>query len=73
MEITTLIDSKYLKGNLSNDFVSSILKNKPKKKIESELFLERPSVFIILLLIVILYTENYVAALFKLFIRKFNS
>ena len=73
LEITTLIDSKYLKGNLSNDFVSSILKNKPKKKIESELFLERPSVFIILLLIVILYTENYVAALFKIFIRKFSS
>ena len=73
LEITTLIDSKYFKGNLSNDFVNSILKNKPKKKIESELFLERPSVFIILLLIVILYTENYVAALFKIFIRKFSS
>ncbi len=58
---------KFIKGDISNTFVKTILKNKPQKKIKSELLLERPSVFIILLLIVLLYTENYIATFFKRF------
>ena len=73
LEISTQINAKYLKGDLSNDFISSILKYKPKKKISTDLFLERPSIFIILLLIIFLYTESYLAALCKILIRKFNS
>lgn len=63
--ITSQINAKYFKGDFSNSFIKNILKNKPKKKIQSELFLERPSIFIILLLIFILYTENYLALFFK--------
>ena len=64
------INAKYLKGDLTNNFVKSILKNKPKKKIESELPLEKPSIFIILLLLVFLYTEKYLFTLFRKFFHK---
>ena len=63
--ITLQINAKYFKGDFSTEFIKSILKNKPKKKIQSELFLERPSVFLILLLIFILYTEKKLIAFFK--------
>ena len=63
--ITSQINAKYFKGDFSTKFIKSILKNKPKKKIQSELFLERPSVFLILLLIFILYTEKKLIAFFK--------
>lgn len=63
--ITSQINAKYFKGDFSTEFIKSILKNKPKKKIQSELFLERPSVFLILLLIFILYTEKKLIAFFK--------
>ena len=63
--ITSQINAKYFKGDFSTEFIKSILKNKPKKKIQSELFLERPSVFLILLLIFILYTEKKLTAFLK--------
>ena len=63
--ITLQINAKYFKGDFSTEFIKSILKNKPKKKIQSELFLERPSVFLILLLIFILYTEKKLTAFLK--------
>ena len=63
--ITSQINAKYFKGDFSTEFIKSILKNKPKKKIQSELFLERPSVFLILLLIFILYTEKKLIAFLK--------
>ena len=63
--ITSQINAKYFRGDFSTEFIKSILKNKPKKKIQSELFLERPSVFLILLLIFILYTEKKLIAFLK--------
>ena len=68
-EISNKINAQYIIGNLKDNSVKFILKNKPKNKIKSELFLERPSVFIILLLIVILYTENFIA----LYLKKIRS
>ena len=68
--ISEQINAKYLKGDLTNNFVKSILKNKPKKKIESELPLEKPSIFLILLLVVFLYTEKYLSTLFRKFFHK---
>ena len=67
LELSTQIKSQYIKGDISNTFVKTILKNKPQKKIKSEFLLERPSVFLILLLIVLLYTENYISTFFKRF------
>jgi len=67
LELSIQIKSQYIKGDISNKFVKTILKNKPQKKIKSELLLERPSVFLILLLIILLYTENYIATFFKRF------
>jgi len=70
LDLSTQIKAQYIKGDISNTFVKTILKNKPKKKIKSELLLERPSIFIILLLIVLLYTENYITTFFKRFTQK---
>ena len=70
LELSTQIKSQYIKGDISNTFVKTILKNKPQKKIKSEILLERPSIFIILLLVVLLYTENYIATLFKRLTQK---
>ena len=67
LELSVQIKSQYIKGDISNTFVKTILKNKPQKKIKSEFLLERPSVFLILLLIVLLYTENYISTFFKRF------
>ena len=72
LEIAGQIKAKYIKGDLSNILVKSILKNKPKKKIESELFLQKPSVLIILVLIVILYTESFIVQIFRRFVSKYN-
>ena len=72
LEISNQINALYITGNYSNDFISSVLKNKPKKKIKSELFLERPSVFIILLLIFLLYTEKYITFFFNKLILKYR-
>ena len=68
-EISNKINAQYIIGNLKDNSVKSILKNKPKNKIKSELFLERPSVFIILLLIFILYTEKFIT----FYLRKIRS
>jgi len=73
LELSSQINAQYIKGDISNTFVKTILKNKPQKKIKSELLLERPSVFIILLLIVLLYTKNYLIIFLKIFMRKFNT
>ena len=70
LKITDQINAQYFKGDFSNRFVNSILKSKPKKKIESELFLEKPSVLIILILIVFLYTESSIAHIFRKYYSK---
>ena len=70
IELSSQIKAQYIKGDISKTFVKTILKNKPQKKIKSELLLERPSVFIILLLIVLLYTENYIIISFKKLTQK---
>ena len=70
LKLSIQIKSQYIRGDISNTFVKTILKNKPQKKIKSELLLERPSVFIILLLIILLYTENYIVTFFKRFTQK---
>jgi mxaL protein len=70
LKITDQINAQYFKGDFSNRFVNSILKSKPKKKIESELFLEKPSVLIILILIVFLYTESSIAHIFRKYFSK---
>ena len=72
LEISNQINAHYITGNYSNNFINSVLKNKPKKKIKSELFLERPSVFIILLLIFLLYTEKYITFFFNKLILKYR-
>tara|TARA_B100000767_G_C19690389_1_gene503742 strand:- start:20 stop:991 length:972 start_codon:yes stop_codon:yes gene_type:complete len=63
--ITSQINAKYFRGDFSTEFIKSILKNRPKKKIQSELLLERPSVFLILLIIFILYTGGKINSFFK--------
>ncbi len=63
--ITSQINAKYFRGDFSTEFIKSILKNRPKKKIQSELLLERPSVFLILLIIFILYTGKKINSFFK--------
>ena len=70
LEIAGQINAKYIKGDFSNSFVSYILKNKPRKKVGSELFLEKPSIFIVLLLIIFLYTKSSFSSVLRRFIRK---
>ena len=69
LDISNQIKAKYIKGDFSNAFIKFILNNKPKKKIQSEFFLEKPSIFFILLLIVFLYTEKYLS----IFLKKIHS
>ena len=72
IELSDQIKAKYIKGDFSNSFIKTILKNKPKKKIQSEFPLERPSVFIILLLIFFLYTKKNILGISKKFIQQFR-
>ena len=52
ISLSEQIKSQYIKGELSDEFTSEILDNRPNKKIESEFQIERPSLFIALILIV---------------------
>jgi mxaL protein len=49
------IKSQYIKGDLSDQFTKFILNNRPQQKIKSDLQMERPSVFIVLFLLVALH------------------
>ena len=70
IKLSNQIKAKYIKGDESKSFLKTILQNKPQKKIQSELFLERPSVFLILLLFILLYCEKYLLRFFKRFNQK---
>jgi len=72
LELSNQIKGKYIKGEFSDSFMKNILKNKPVKKIQSEMYLERPSVFIILLLILFLYTGSYLVTLLNRFLEKIS-
>lgn len=49
------IKSQYIRGDLSDQFTKYILNNRPQQKIKSDLQMERPSIFIVLFLIVALH------------------
>ena len=70
IKLSNQIKAKYIKGDESKSFLKTILQNKPQKKIQSELFLERPSVFLILLLFILLYCEKYLLRFFQRFNQK---
>jgi mxaL protein len=70
IKLSNQIKAKYIKGDDSKSFLKTILQNKPQKKIQSELFLERPSVFLILLLFILLYCEKYLLRFFQRFNQK---
>ena len=58
---------EYIKGDESKSFLKT---NISPNTIQSELFLERPSVFLILLLFILLYCEKYLLRFFKRFNQK---
>ena len=49
------IKSQYIRGDLSDQFTKYILSNRPQQKIKSDLQMERPSIFIVLFIIVALH------------------
>ena len=70
IKLSNQIKAKYIKGDDSKSFLKTILQSKPQKKIQSELFLEKPSVFLILLLFILLYCEKYLLKFFHRFNQK---
>ena len=65
ISLSEQIKSQYIKGELSDKFTKTILDNQPHQKIQSDLQVERPAVFICLLLIVALYLRRKLTALFS--------
>ena len=57
-------------GELSDKFTNEILNNRPNKKIESEFQIERPSLFIALILIVGLHFRRNLLLLFNSFSKQ---
>ena len=55
IKLSEQIKSQYIKGDLSDQFTKYILNNRPQQKIKSDLQMERPSIFIVLILIVALH------------------
>ena len=49
------IKSQYIKGDLSDKFTKYILSNRPQQKIKSDLQMERPSIFLVLIVLVALH------------------
>ena len=65
ISLSEQIKSQYIKGELSDKFTKTILDNQPHQKIQSDLQVERPAVFIGLLLIVALHFRRKLTALFS--------
>ena len=65
ISLSEQIKSQYIKGELSDTFTKKILDNRPHQKIQSDLQVERPAVFIGLLLIVVLHFRRKLTALFS--------
>ena len=65
ISLSEQIKSQYIKGELSDTFTKKILDNRPHQKIQSDLQVERPAVFIGLLLIVALHFRRKLTALFS--------
>ena len=63
ISLSEQIKSQYIKGELSDTFTKKILDNRPHQKIQSDLQVERPAVFIGLLLIVALHLRRKLTAL----------
>ena len=55
IKLSEQIKSQYIKGDLSDQFTKYILNNRPQQKIKSDLQMERPSIFIVLILVVALH------------------
>ena len=55
ISLSEQIKSQYIKGGLSDNFTKYILSNRPQQKIKSDLQMERPSVFLVLILLVALH------------------
>jgi len=65
ISLSEQIKSQYIKGELSDTFTKTILDNRPHQKIQSDLQVERPAVFIGLLLIVALHLRRKLTVLFS--------
>ena len=70
ISLSEQIKSQYIKGQLSDKFTNEILNNRPNKKIESEFQIERPSLFIALILIVGLHFRRKLLLLFNSFSKQ---
>ena len=57
------IKSTYIRGDLSDKFTKEILSKRPHQKIQSDLQIERPSIFVALLLIVMLHFRKRILLL----------
>ena len=55
ISLSEQIKSQYIKGDLSDKFTQYILSNRPQQKIKSDLQMERPSIFLVLILLVALH------------------
>ena len=55
ISLSEQIKSQYIKGDLSDKFTKYILSNRPQQRIKSDLQMERPSVFLVLILLVALH------------------
>ena len=55
ISLSEQIKSQYIKGDLSDRFTKYILSNRPQQKIKSDLHMERPSIFLVLILLVALH------------------
>ena len=55
ISLSKKIKSQYIKGDLSDKFTKYILSNRPQQKIKSDLHMERPSIFLVLVLLVALH------------------
>lgn len=65
ISLSEQIKSQYIKGELSDTFTKTILDNRPHQKIQSDLQVERPAVFIGLLLIAALHLRRKLTAFFS--------
>ena len=64
------IKSKYIKGELSDQFTKEILNNRPHQKIKSDLQTERLAIFIALLLIVLLHFRKKILGMLGYFSKE---
>jgi mxaL protein len=55
ISLSEQIKSQYIKGDLSDKFTKYILSNRPQQKIKSDLQMERPSIFLVLIILVALH------------------